>query len=44
MGKPYVGSYEDFEALVNALEWYPNAMKILNLKRFLIMKTPILIN
>ena len=30
MGKPYAGSYEDFEALVNALEWYPNAMK--NLK------------
>ena len=30
MGKPYAGSYEDFEALVNALDWYPNAMK--NLK------------
>ena len=45
MGKPYAGSYEDFEALVNALEWYPNAMK--NLKPETIPdyeKTPILIN
>ena len=30
MGKPYEGSKEDFDALVNALEWYPNAVK--NLK------------
>ena len=27
MGKTYEGSYEDIEALSNALEWYPNAMK-----------------
>ena len=27
MGKTYEGSYEDIEALVNSLEWYPNAMK-----------------
>ncbi|MDT0551859.1 NAD-dependent succinate-semialdehyde dehydrogenase [Urechidicola vernalis] len=30
MGKNYEGAYEDIEAVVNALEWYPNAMK--NLK------------
>lgn len=27
MGKTYAGAYEDIEALVNALDWYPNAMK-----------------
>ena len=27
MGKNYAGAYEDIEALINALEWYPNAMK-----------------
>jgi succinate-semialdehyde dehydrogenase/glutarate-semialdehyde dehydrogenase len=27
MGKTYAGSYEDIEALVNSLDWYPNAMK-----------------
>jgi succinate-semialdehyde dehydrogenase / glutarate-semialdehyde dehydrogenase len=27
MGKTYEGSYEDIEALVNGLEWYPAAMK-----------------
>jgi succinate-semialdehyde dehydrogenase/glutarate-semialdehyde dehydrogenase len=27
MGKTYAGAYEDIEALVNALEWYPSAMK-----------------
>ncbi|TXG35153.1 NAD-dependent succinate-semialdehyde dehydrogenase [Seonamhaeicola maritimus] len=27
MGKTYAGAYEDIEALVNALEWYPAAMK-----------------
>jgi succinate-semialdehyde dehydrogenase/glutarate-semialdehyde dehydrogenase len=27
MGKTYAGAYEDIEALVNALEWYPNAIK-----------------
>lgn len=27
MGKTYEGSYEDIEALVNGLEWYPSAMK-----------------
>ena len=27
MGKPYAGAEEDIEALVNGLEWYPNAMK-----------------
>lgn len=27
MGKTYEGSWEDIEALINALEWYPNAMK-----------------
>ena len=27
MGKTYEGSYEDIEALSNALDWYPNAMK-----------------
>lgn len=27
MGKPYSGTQEDFEALVNALDWYPSAMK-----------------
>jgi succinate-semialdehyde dehydrogenase/glutarate-semialdehyde dehydrogenase len=27
MGKTYEGSYEDIEALTNALDWYPNAMK-----------------
>ena len=27
MGKTYAGSYEDIEALANALDWYPNAMK-----------------
>ena len=27
MGKTYAGSFEDIEALTNALEWYPNAMK-----------------
>ena len=27
MGKTYAGSLEDIEALTNALEWYPNAMK-----------------
>ena len=27
MGKNYEGAYEDIEAVVNALEWYPAAMK-----------------
>ena len=27
MGKTYAGAYEDIEALINGLEWYPNAMK-----------------
>lgn len=27
MGKTYAGAWEDIEALINALEWYPNAMK-----------------
>lgn len=27
MGKTYAGAYEDIEGVVNALEWYPNAMK-----------------
>jgi succinate-semialdehyde dehydrogenase/glutarate-semialdehyde dehydrogenase len=27
MGKTYEGAYEDIEALVNGLEWYPSAMK-----------------
>lgn len=27
MGKTYEGAWEDIEALANALEWYPNAMK-----------------
>lgn len=27
MGKTYAGAYEDIEALTNALEWYPAAMK-----------------
>lgn len=27
MGKTYEGAWEDIEALVNGLEWYPNAMK-----------------
>ncbi|MGY6648262.1 NAD-dependent succinate-semialdehyde dehydrogenase [Wenyingzhuangia sp. IMCC45574] len=27
MGKTYAGAYEDVEALINALDWYPNAMK-----------------
>lgn len=27
MGKNYKGAYEDIEAVINALEWYPNAMK-----------------
>lgn len=27
MGKTYAGAYEDIEALANALEWYPSAMK-----------------
>ena len=27
MGKTYAGAYEDIEALGNALEWYPAAMK-----------------
>lgn len=27
MGKTYAGAYEDIEALSNALEWYPAAMK-----------------
>jgi len=27
MGKTYAGAYEDIEALVNALEWYPATMK-----------------
>lgn len=27
MGKTYAGAWEDIEALVNGLEWYPNAMK-----------------
>ncbi|UMB54078.1 NAD-dependent succinate-semialdehyde dehydrogenase [Lutibacter sp. A64] len=27
MGKTYAGAYEDIEAVVNALEWYPAAMK-----------------
>lgn len=27
MGKTYAGSWEDIEAVINALEWYPSAMK-----------------
>ena len=27
MGKNYEGANEDIEAVINALEWYPNAMK-----------------
>ncbi len=27
MGKTYTGAWEDIEALVNGLEWYPSAMK-----------------
>jgi succinate-semialdehyde dehydrogenase/glutarate-semialdehyde dehydrogenase len=27
MGKTYEGAWEDIEAVVNGLEWYPNAMK-----------------
>ncbi len=27
MGKTYAGAYEDIEAVINGLEWYPNAMK-----------------
>ncbi len=27
MGKTYEGSWEDIEAIINALEWYPAAMK-----------------
>ena len=27
MGKNYEGAYEDIEAVINALEWYTNAMK-----------------
>lgn len=27
MGKTYAGAYEDIEAITNALEWYPAAMK-----------------
>lgn len=27
MGKTYEGAWEDIEALINSLEWYPNAMK-----------------
>ncbi|GGZ87586.1 aldehyde dehydrogenase family protein [Algibacter mikhailovii] len=27
MGKTYAGAYEDIEAVINALEWYPSAMK-----------------
>lgn len=27
MGKTYEGAWEDIEAVVNSLEWYPNAMK-----------------
>ncbi len=27
MGKTYDAAYEDIEAVVNALDWYPNAMK-----------------
>ena len=27
MGKTYEGSWEDIEAVINALDWYPNAMK-----------------
>lgn len=27
MGKNYEGAYEDIEAVINALEWYPAAMK-----------------
>lgn len=27
MGKTYAGSWEDIEAVINALEWYPGAMK-----------------
>ncbi|MCA0932502.1 aldehyde dehydrogenase family protein [Lutimonas saemankumensis] len=34
MGKNYEGAYEDIEAVVNALEWYPGAMK--NLREELI--------
>lgn len=34
MGKTYAGSWEDIEAVVNGLEWYPSAMK--NLREELI--------
>ncbi|TMU57322.1 NAD-dependent succinate-semialdehyde dehydrogenase [Flagellimonas algicola] len=27
MGKTYTGAWEDIEAVINALEWYPSAMK-----------------
>ncbi|MEX0288286.1 MAG: NAD-dependent succinate-semialdehyde dehydrogenase [Flavobacteriaceae bacterium] len=27
MGKTYAGAWEDIEAVINALEWYPGAMK-----------------
>lgn len=27
MGKTYAGAWEDIEAVINALEWYPSAMK-----------------
>lgn len=27
MGKTYEGAWEDIEALINGLDWYPNAMK-----------------
>lgn len=27
MGKTYAGAYEDIEAIINGLEWYPAAMK-----------------
>ncbi|MCK4922253.1 MAG: NAD-dependent succinate-semialdehyde dehydrogenase [Bacteroidales bacterium] len=27
MGKTYEGAWEDIEAVINGLEWYPNAMK-----------------
>jgi len=27
MGKNYEGAYEDIEAVINALDWYPSAMK-----------------
>lgn len=34
MGKTYAGAWEDIEAVINALEWYPSAMK--NLREELI--------